>query len=403
VSDFFNDAKEIVDDIKPSDISGGGKAAEEAAAREAGLRSLGDADAPLVREAPRMEDIVPPEPVGSMQHGRAFQERDAATFIALREKSKRPEFLTPYTAEEMRGWKHFVTDDGVGFTLTDKMDIIGVVNNSGKRGAGESAVIEAIAKGGETLNCIDGFLSQKYYPRFGFKESRRVKWNDEYAPKGWNYDKYGRPDIVGYEYPAGLSRDRGDVHRRFEGTGVDESGRGSKNSNSGSGGNQRTDSQKWSVVGVAASGEAGRGVGTSERNVNTDSSLSPDQALQQTAGGQAGRFFINFSRIDAPEDVKTVMQNMADGYRADLEAARRGTRAFEQTALSAEQENAWQILSERRTGQPLNVEQSLAARTLWASSGQKLSELAELAAKAPTEENLFAFRKMLEVHRAVQA
>jgi hypothetical protein len=96
------------------------------------------------------------------------------------------------------------------------------------------------------------------------------------------------------------------------------------------------------------------------------------------------------------------MQNMADDFRGDLEDARRGVRTFEQTALSAEQEDAWKILSERRTGQSLNAEQSLAARNLWASSGQKLSELAELATNAPTEENLFAFRKMLEVHRAVQ-
>jgi len=96
------------------------------------------------------------------------------------------------------------------------------------------------------------------------------------------------------------------------------------------------------------------------------------------------------------------MQNMADGYRADLETARRGKRAFGQTVLSAEQEDAWKILAERRTGEPLNAEQSLAARNLWASSGEKLSELANLATQAPAEENLFTFRKMLEVHRAIQ-
>jgi hypothetical protein len=93
---------------------------------------------------------------------------------------------------------------------------------------------------------------------------------------------------------------------------------------------------------------------------------------------------------------------MADNYRADIESARRGVQTFEQTRLSAEQEDAWKILAERRTGAPLNTEQSLAARDLWASSGKKLSELAELAGEAPTEANLFAFRKMLEVHRAIQ-
>jgi hypothetical protein len=96
------------------------------------------------------------------------------------------------------------------------------------------------------------------------------------------------------------------------------------------------------------------------------------------------------------------MQNMADDFRGDLDAARRGKQSFEQIRLSSEQEDAWKILSERRTGEPLNAEQSVAARNLWASSGKKLTELAQLAEKAPTEETLFAFRKMLEVHRAVQ-
>jgi hypothetical protein len=96
------------------------------------------------------------------------------------------------------------------------------------------------------------------------------------------------------------------------------------------------------------------------------------------------------------------MQNMADGYRGELDAARRGKQTFQDIQLSAEQEDAWKILSERRTGEPLSAEQSLAARNLWSSSGQKLSELAELATQAPTEEDLFAFRKMVEVHRAIQ-
>jgi hypothetical protein len=69
---------------------------------------------------------------------------------------------------------------------------------------------------------------------------------------------------------------------------------------------------------------------------------------EQAAEGRADRFFINFARIDAPEDVETVMRNMADEYRPDIEAARRGVRTFEQTALSAEQEDAWKILAERR-------------------------------------------------------
>lgn len=79
-----------------------------------------------------------------------------------RDKSEKRAFLTPYTVDEMRGWQHFLTDDRVGFALTPDMDIVGIFNNSGKSGAGEDAVILAIAKGGKTRDCIAGYLD-KYY------------------------------------------------------------------------------------------------------------------------------------------------------------------------------------------------------------------------------------------------
>ena len=159
------------------------------------------------------------------QHAGEFREVDAETFIKLRENSKFTEFLTPYTAREMDGWKHFMTDDGVGFTLTDKMDMIGGINNSGRKGARVDAIIEAIARGGKTLDSIDGFLSQ-HYKDFGFVEKKRMAWDDRRAPKGWSYGKYGRPVVVFFEYPEGLSRDREDVRRRFEAATSGKSGCG---------------------------------------------------------------------------------------------------------------------------------------------------------------------------------
>ena len=112
--------------------------------------------------------------------------------------------------------------------------------------------------------------------------------------------------------------------------------------------------------------------------------------------------FINFARIDTPDDVKNVMQNMADMFKGDVDKARRGVRAFKEIELDAEQLNAWDILSSRRAGEPLNAEQSVAARNLWAASGRKLTEVAKLAADDPSESNLFMFRKMMGVHKAVQ-
>jgi hypothetical protein len=36
-------------------------------------------------------------------------------FIAQRNKSEKRPFLSPYTAEDMKGWKHYLTEDGIGF------------------------------------------------------------------------------------------------------------------------------------------------------------------------------------------------------------------------------------------------------------------------------------------------
>ena len=208
------------------------------------------------------------KPEQKTQLSEIFHEISAKEFISLRNKSQRPEFLTPYTAEEMKGWRHFATDDGVGFTLTDKDDIIGVVNNSGRKGAGVNALVEAIAKGGKTLDCIDGRLAD-YYHKFGFTEINRVAWNDQYAPKGWNYEKYGRPDIVFFEYPEELSRNREDILRRFENNGGRQSERRTVGTESGSGEYATPNARTREGVGLAESGSAEGGTGTDRLDVKT--------------------------------------------------------------------------------------------------------------------------------------
>jgi hypothetical protein len=45
------------------------------------------------------------------------------------------------------------------------------------------------------LDHFDGKLSD-IYSRNGFEEYDRWKFNDEMAPGDWDYEKYGRPDIV---------------------------------------------------------------------------------------------------------------------------------------------------------------------------------------------------------------
>ena len=131
--------------------------------------------------------------------------------------------------------------------------------------------------------------------------------------------------------------------------------------------------------------------------------LSPEMVTQmgEHAPKDAG-VYVNFARIDGPEDLKAAMGELAGAFKDDIQGARRGVQTFEQTKLGANAVDAWQTLLDRRVGQPLGDAETLAVRQLWASSASKTMELAHIATEAPSPENLFAFRKMLATHAAIQ-
>ena len=61
--------------------------------------------------------------------------------------------------------------------------------------AAKRVLKEAIKNGARKVHCFDGFLPE-YYKKFGFKETKRVKWDEQYAPMKWDYNRLGRPDVV---------------------------------------------------------------------------------------------------------------------------------------------------------------------------------------------------------------
>ena len=116
----------------------------------------------------------------------------------------------------------------------------------------------------------------------------------------------------------------------------------------------------------------------------------------------SGEVYVNYARINAPEDIQKVIQDAATAFKPGIDDATRGVRTFADTKASAASIDAFDLLMKRRTGQPFNAEEALAARELWVSSGAKLKEVAGIAAANPTPENLFEFRRMLAVFGAVQ-
>ena len=135
----------------------------------------------------------------------------------------------------------------------------------------------------------------------------------------------------------------------------------------------------------------------------TEVDVSPQDLINRpNVDVDEGEVFVNWSRIDSPDDVKALMRDMADKMQPEIDEARRGKQSFEQMKLNAEGVDAWETLSNRRQGQPLNAEQSIAARELWARSADNLSKVSKQAALDPTPANLMAFKKMAAVHNQVQ-
>lgn len=127
------------------------------------------------------------------------QRTDAAnptSFIEARNKTSRPGYLSPLAPDDLKEHKLVLLHGGkAGAAVSKEGDIQNVFNNGGPKGAGSEALIAAMKNGGGTLDCYDGYLT-KYYAQAGFTETGRMKFNREFAPKDWDYENQGEPDVV---------------------------------------------------------------------------------------------------------------------------------------------------------------------------------------------------------------
>lgn len=166
-------------------------------------------DAKLAKDWPDASGIVKPdvrreaEAAGPGQ-GRGlahvhFAEASADEFAAALHGSPYSQFLTEHTADEVAATKTrlFLSEDGKsGYAITGDGDLQNVFRlPDGQKGAGRLAVADAVKQGATTLDAYDGFLPS-LYDDFGFKVTGRMKWDDSQAQDGWDYARFGRPDVV---------------------------------------------------------------------------------------------------------------------------------------------------------------------------------------------------------------
>lgn len=161
------------------------------------------------------------------------------------------------------------------------------------------------------------------------------------------------------------------------------------------------------VQGEVVKGDA-RVAGKLETGMAETASVPGDDAAKALAksGAPGGEeVYINFARIDTPDDVKSVIGQMADAFAPQIDDARRGVRTNEATAEAADALGlSVADVLRRRRGQGFNAEEALAARRLLSSSGERLLAAAKKAAApnaSPADQ--FVFRKMMATHYAIQA
>jgi hypothetical protein len=177
-------------------------------------------DKQLLSGEPISRDLAPPVSADVFKAGREtpfpyqlrkqnqFNEVDPAQFHGSLKTfaTARPDesgFITWRTPDEMKaeGMKTYLSPDRkTGYAIHPESGDIRNVFNHGDKGKGADAVAHALSNGGKVLDAFDTNLGN-FYRDFGFKETERLPWNDEYRPASWNEEKYGRPDVVMMQHP----------------------------------------------------------------------------------------------------------------------------------------------------------------------------------------------------------
>ena len=87
----------------------------------------------------------------------------------------------------------FLSEDGKsGFGITKDKELISVFSLERKRG--KTFVAEARARGATHLGCMGEHLLDMY-SEFGFSPVEVLHWDNQFAPKNWNYERFGTPNI----------------------------------------------------------------------------------------------------------------------------------------------------------------------------------------------------------------
>ena len=108
-----------------------------------------------------------------------------------------------HTEKEYKNMRLYLTSDGkAGIAIKRGGDVVSVFSSAKGSNSMGKLIPYAIALGGRKLDCFGDKLAEMY-ARYGAKPTGRVKFDDNYAPDGW--DGSERPDVYAMTLPSSLN------------------------------------------------------------------------------------------------------------------------------------------------------------------------------------------------------
>jgi hypothetical protein len=142
-----------------------------------------------------------------LQEGRDQQRFSDALNVA-KASNDHGAYVDAQSVEQLteKGAKLIVSEDGLAGAAVatmgkEKGNIFAVFKDakSTARGASAELLIQAIAEGGNKLDCYAGKLAAMY-AKIGMEPVARVAFNEEFMPDGWNAARDDHPDIIFWKH-----------------------------------------------------------------------------------------------------------------------------------------------------------------------------------------------------------
>jgi len=124
---------------------------------------------------------------------------EAEYHVQIRRFQQKKPALAAFVTIPVEADEYYLTENGVaGFAISGD-ELVGLFNDREEPGVGEQLVGEATNRGASRLMCFATDKRVSLYQSWGFAEQDRASWDENLAPERWDYERFGRPDVVWME------------------------------------------------------------------------------------------------------------------------------------------------------------------------------------------------------------